>query len=238
MKIQTASIPTPYSDLKAFSNLKQTTANIVPNYSDSVSISQDARKLLSTQSKSTVPPRTTATAVFDTDQGSKNVNIDDYFSTGGSTNEAPFLLQELPPLLLPTKSNIETLTNHISTTFSQFLSTNNIPSAPSSITYDREGQIQLPSDYAYAPELEQALADNPKMARELQTVHALSSHFVEMRKSYSFQQEYAATKTEAAGKAVVDKYSYLFTDNRDYSTIALYFKENGSLSISVDGKPL
>lgn len=238
MKIQTASIPAPYSDLKAFSNSKQTTANIVPNYSDSVSISQDARKLLLTQSNSTVPTKTSATAVFDTNQGSKNINIDDYFTTGGSTNEAPFVLQEFPPLLLPTKSNIETLTNHISTTFSQFFSTSDIPSAPSSITYDREGQIQLPSDYAYAPELKQALADNPKMERELKTVHALSSHFAEMRKSYPFQQEYAATKTEAEAKAVVDKYSYLFTDNRDYSTIALYFKENSSLSITADGKPL
>ena len=193
MQIQAASISVPYSDLKAYSDSKQATDNILSNSSefiakktDSVSISQEARKLLSTQSNSTVPPDKGSTATLETSQGSKHVNIDDYFSTDGSINSAPSSLHELPPLLLPTESNIEALTKHISANFPQFLSMNGIPSAPSSITYNREGQIEFPSDYAYATELKQALSDTPKMARELKTVHALSSHFVEIRERDPF----------------------------------------------------
>jgi hypothetical protein len=140
--------------------------------------------------------------------------------------------------LLPTQNNIDALSNHISETFPQFLSQNNIPTAPSSITYDNEGQIQLPSDYAYASEFKQALANNPTMSKELSTVNALTSHFVEMQKSASFQQEYATTKTKAEANAVVARYSYLFTDNKHYDTIALQISENSRLSLTHDGDPV
>lgn len=208
------------------------------NISDTVSISQAAQNYHADRSNSAAASGNSAGSVFDTDQGSKNLNIDAYFSPGGCTNGASSLFQTLPPLLLPTQNNIKALTEHISATLPQFLAENNIPSAPSNITYDQEGQIQLHANYPYAEEFKLALANSPTMARELQTVHALSSHFAEMEKSYPFHQEYAAVATQAEVRAVVAKYSYLFDDNRRYSTIALNFSGNGDISITADGEPL
>jgi hypothetical protein len=240
MEIQSVSASTLYSYRNIFSNRKQATANTPANFSDlmvnnsdTVAVSYEARNFFTTQSNPTTTSGNSATAVFDTDKGSKNLNIDDYFSSVGSGNNAAFSLRTLPPLLLPTQNNIKAMTRHISSAFPQFLAQNNIPSAPSSITYDSKGQIQLPSDYAYASELKQALANNPTMERELKTVYALSSHFVEMEKSYQFHQEYAAA-TQTKTEAVVAKYGHLFGDNRQYSTIALRFSEGGDMSIISD----
>ena len=163
------------------------------------------------------------------------LNIDNYFTPPSSTSGSGL---SLPPLLLPSQRNIDALTSHISATFPQFLAQNKIPSAPSSITYDSEGKMQLPPDYAYASEFKQALANNPTMERELRTVNALASHLVEMKKSIAFQREYAAAATQADADAVVAKYSHLFSGSRHYDTIALHFTASGKLSLSADGKPI
>lgn len=245
MKIQSAGAYAAYSCLNVSSRQKQDFTNTTAgsaastaNSADTVGISKAARNLFAAQSNFAATLGQNATALFDTDQGFKNLDIDAYFSPDTNANGAAASLQSLPPLLLPTQNNIDALTSHISATFPQFLEQNNIPSAPSSITYDNEGKIQLPSDYAYASELKQALANNPTMARELSTVHALTSHLVEMKKSIPFQQEYAAATSQAEINAIIEKYSSLFSENRHYDTIALQFSASGRLSLTHDGKPL
>lgn len=245
MKTQSANAYATYSCLNISSRQKQDFANTTAssaastaNSADTVGISKAARNLFAAQSNFTATLGQGATALFDTNQGPMNLDIDAYFSPAASANGAASSLQSLPPLLLPTQKNIDALTSHISATFPQFLEQNNIPSAPSSITYDSEGHIQLPSDYAYASELKQALADNPTMAKELSAVHALTSHLVEMKKSIPFQQEYAAATSQAEINAVIAKYSSLFSENRHYDTIALQFSASGRLSLTHDGKPL
>lgn len=236
MQIQSAGAYSASSPLNVSSRQKQTSAVVTAATSaDRTTISQAARDLLAAQSGSNAPAGSSATAVFDTDQGSMALNIDAYFTPKTNTSGS---LSSLPPLLLPTQKNIDALTSHISATFPQFLAQNNIPFAPSSITYDREGKVQLPADYPYASEFKQALESNPTMARELSTVNALTSHLVEMKKSIPFQQEYAAATTQAEVDAVVAKYSYLFSANRHYDTIALQFSANGSLTLTADGKPV
>ena len=187
---------------------------------DRVSISPAARELHA--------------AEFDTDQGRMGLDIDAYFTPPGPQG----VNLDTLPLLLPSRQNIDALAAHISAAFPGFLAENGIPSAPASIAYDNTGQIQLPADYAYAAQFKQALADHPTMARELQTVNALTSTLVEINKSIPFQQEYAAATSQAAADAVVAKYSYLFSANRHYDSIALNFAADGTLSLTHDGKPL
>lgn len=202
---------------------------------DRTTISQTARNLSATQTDTSAAPGNADSAVFETSQGAKNLNIDAYFSPTANTDGSVFTL---PPLLLPNQKNIDALSSHISATFPQFLAQNNIPSAPASITYDHAGKVQLPPDYPYATQFKQALEDNPTMARELSTVNALTSHVVEMKKAIPFQQEYAAAATQTEADAVVAKYSYLFSGNRHYDTITLQFTAGGSLSLLDDGKLL
>ena len=245
MQIHSGSAYAAYSYRNISPHQKRTSADVRANFSasgetisDTVAISQTAQNYLAVQSISAIGSGNSKTALLDTAQGPKNLDIEDYFSPGGKVHGTASLFQTLPPLLLPTKNNIDELSDHISTTFPQFLAENNIPSAPSSITYDNEGQIQLPSDYPYASEFKQALANNPTMSRELHTVNALTSHYVEMQKSLKFQQEYAATTTKAEVNAVLARYSYLFADNKQYDTITLQFSESGRLSLTHNDKPL
>jgi hypothetical protein len=202
---------------------------------ETTSISQAARDRLAAQSGAAAPSGSGATAVYDTNQGALDLDIDDYFTPHANTSAGLF---SLPPLLLPNQKNIDALASHISAIFPRFLKQNNIPFAPSSVTYDTAGKIQLPADYPYASEFKQALANNPVLERELSTVNALTSHLVEMRKSIPFQRDYAAAKSQAEADAVVARYSYLFSGNRHYSAIALHFSANGGLTLSADGKPL
>lgn len=198
-------------------------------------ISHAARDIHSAEFNSAATSKSEATAIFETDQGSKNLNIDSYFAPSANASGSMFTL---PPLLLPNQKNIDALSSHISAIFPQFLAQNNIPSAPSSITYDSAGKIKLPPDYPYASEFKQALANNPAMARELSTVSALTSHLVEMKKVAPFQQEYSAAVTQAEIDAIVAKYSHLLSSNHHYDTIALHFSANGSLKLTADGKPV
>ena len=243
MQIQSASAYSPWSFLNISSRQEEissvaTTASstaAAASLASTITISQAARDILAAQSNATAASAGGTTAVFETDQGPKNLDIEAYFTPAANTNGSTFTL---PPLLLPSQHNIDALASHISRTFPQFLAQNNIPFPPASITYDNQGQIQLPPDYPYAAEFKQALENHPAMARELSTVNALTSHLVEMKKSIPFQQEYAAATTQAEADAVVAKYSYLFSANRHYDTIALHFSADGKLSFTADGKPL
>lgn len=204
---------------------------------DTVTISQSSRDLLASQSTDAKPSESRYTAIFDTNQGSKELDIDAYFSPATNTKSSELSLLSIP-LLMPTQNNVNALVNHLSMTVPKFLAENNIPTAPSSISFDNRGQIQMPADYAYASEFNEALSNNPAMEEELRTVNALSSHMVGIRKSYQFHQEYASATTQAEIEAVVSKYSYLFSGNSPSAAISLNFSENGSLSISADGKLL
>ncbi len=207
------------------------------NFSDTLALTQTAQNKYTELSKSISASGQESIVIFDTNQGAINLDIDAYFSNNRNANNASSLLQTLPPLLLPTQNNIDALSNHISATFPQFLTENNIPSAPSSISYDSNGQIQLPSDYAYTSELKQALANNPALSAQLSTVHALTSHFSGIQKSMSFQQEYRAAATQTEVDATVARYHYLFSGNRSFNSKPLLFTEDGHMKLSQDSKP-
>ncbi|MEZ5628644.1 MAG: hypothetical protein R3E34_14155 [Rhodocyclaceae bacterium] len=210
------------------------TAGVAANLAQRVSISPAARGLLAAESAQSASSGGGATAVFDTTRGAVDLDIDAYFTPPGSADRGTYTL---PPLLLPSQNNIDALRRHISAAMPEFLARNGIPFGPSSMTYDSAGKVQLPADYPYTDEFTAALEGNPAMARELQTVNALTSTLVELRKSLPFVQEYAAASPAEAG-AVVARYSQLFSGSRTYDTIALGFSADGRLSLTANGEPV
>lgn len=195
------------------------------NSADAVSISQAARDLLAAENASVAA----RTASFDTDQGSVEIDLEAYFQP------PPGGFATLPPLMLPSPANIQALSNYVSQEMPAFLAANGIPAAPASVSYDSQGQVQLPADYPYAEQFKAALANEPVLARSMQTAAALTSHYVEGQKSMQFQEEYAAASSAAETAAVVAKYAWLFDDNRPASQIALHFSADGRMSLSADG---
>lgn len=194
-----------------------------------VKISEAGRARLTAEANST---ESNTRAAYDTSQGSKALDIDDYFTPDPSR---PLLSI---PLLMPTQNNIDALSRHVSAKMPAFLAAHGIPEAPASISYDAYGQIQLPGDYAYATQFRAALTDNPVLARQLSTVNALSSQMTEMNKALKFDTEYRAARSPSEIEAVIAKYRALLDGQTTPSAIALHFDGQGRLSVTADGKAL
>lgn len=246
MTIQSANAYSALSLLNISGYPKQTSTLAAPaNFSatpafsaDRATISQAARNLLAASQSATASTRTESgnnqTAVLDTDRGALDLDIEAYFTppsgSGVDLNSVP--------LLMPSKRNIDAISRHLSAAMPEFLARHGIPTPPSSITYDNQGKIQLPADYPYATQFEQALEKEPAMARALSAVHALTSHWVEIQKSIPFQQEYAAASSQAEIDAILAKYRYLFSDNCPCDTIALNFSTSGQLTLTANNLPI
>ncbi len=216
-------------------SVRQDRAASPANTTNTVNISQTARYLYAATAAQPARSADGSTkAEFDTTKGTMELDIESYFTPPNSQG----VNLDSIPLLLPSKKNIECLSNYISTHMTGFLADNSIPNPPASISYDSRGQIQLPDDYAYAAEFKQALEDNPVMDKVMRTTSGLTSIMVEINKSIPFQREYAAATSQAQINAVVAKYSYLFSPNRRSDSIALNFTSEGTLSITHDGKSL
>lgn len=199
------------------------------NAAASISISQAARDRLAAETNAAAA---TSTARFDTSQGTVDIDIEAYFTP------PPGGFAELPPLMLPSPANIQALSDYVSKKMPAFLAANGIPSPPASIEYDTRGEIQLPADYPYGEQFKAALANEPALARSMQTAAALTSHYVEIQKAVPFQEEYAAASSAAEVDAVLAKYAWLFNDNRPTAQIALQFSADGTMQLSADGEML
>lgn len=173
---------------------------------------------------------------LNTDRGSVGIDLNGYFSGDGVSGSLGG--KTLPPLLLPSADNIQALAKDVSGQFKSLLTEYGISSAPAQITYDSEGQIQFPSGYAYSDDLKQALDENPAIAKELQTVNALTSHYVELQKSLPFIEEYSQAQSKPEAQAVIAKYKSLFEGGSHYSHIALTFSDSGDLGLTAHGNPI
>lgn len=180
----------------------------------------------------TLVTSTSSSLKLDTSHGKKTINIEDYFNP-----QSGVVSLEDTPLLLPSPMNIEALAKHASNKFQKLLEEYNIPKAPSRITFDQYGKMQLPNDYSYSEELKQFFTENPILERQLSTINALTSHFVGMQESIKFNEEYSKAKTQMEVDLILKKYSYLFNSSQQSSNIALLFSADGEMSITADGKP-
>ena len=189
--------------------------------------------------ESEAPEKAAPSAISEmvTDKGNINIDLDSYFSNTPSTTG--FLnANDLPPLLMPSEQNINALTEHASKRFKQLLEDYNIPSAPDKITFDNEGKIQMPIDYPYANELNDALEENTGVGRELRTLNAISSHAAEIQERMPFIEEMGKASSKAETDRIIAKYSHLLNDNHSYRSMALMFSDQGDVSVTANGKPI
>ena len=167
-----------------------------------------------------------------TQLGEMPVDLDAYFSPGFVAANAGKDL----PILLPNQQNLQALSDHLAQTFPRALQAHGIPQAPASISYDRDGQIQLPADYPYAEQLKAALDREPALDRELRTLNSLTEYVGEGVKAAPFERELAGVKTQSELEALVNKYRYLFDQNRNWAQASLSFDANGRPTPLADGK--
>jgi hypothetical protein len=165
---------------------------------------------------------------MDTNQGHQKVDLDDYLTPKQQSGLID--LKDIP-LLLPTSHNIDALSKYSETKFKDLLQQYAIPSPPGSIAFDGEGKLVIPSDYPYSAELKRAFADKPGVENALRTTAALASHYSGIMEGAAFRDEMSTARNQADQDRIVQKYSYLFDDNRPASQIVLAFLEDGSMLV-------
>tara|TARA_R110001599_G_scaffold235400_1_gene434585 strand:+ start:5831 stop:6511 length:681 start_codon:yes stop_codon:yes gene_type:complete len=166
--------------------------------------------------------------VMDTNQGDQKINLENHLTP--KPIPASVNLMDIP-LLLPTAHNIDTLSKFSEEQFKGLLKQYDIPSPPETIEFDGEGKLVLPADYPYATELKQAFDDNPGIENALRTTAALASHYAGIMEGAAFRDEMSTARSQADQDRIVQKYSYLFDDNRPAAQIVLAFLEDGSMLV-------
>jgi len=206
----------------SYSNENQASSEVVK--------SNDFSNVMSTvETKTSVESDPYKSLPMDTNQGHQKMNLDDYFSPR-APSQAHVNIMDIP-LLLPTAHNVDTLSKYSEGKFKDLLSEYNIPSPPTSIEFDAEGKLVLPKDYPYASELKQAFDEHPEVEKALSTTAALASHYAGITEGAAFRDEMSTANSQADQERIVQKYSYLFDDNRPAAQIILAFAEDGSMLV-------
>nr|WP_320051123.1 hypothetical protein [uncultured Desulfuromonas sp.] len=211
----------------------QNFSTATPSRQDTVTLSAQARELAASQSETQV--QRSSTAVFNTNKGDVELDIDAYFTPSEKSFSGG--IESLPPLLFPSENNINALATHISNTLPGLMSDYQIPVAPESIQYDNRGQLVLPQDYPYAEEFTQMLDENPALAREMSTVNALSSHLAGIQRAAQFQEE-SQGMSDGEIAVLMSKYTDLFDGQHSAGDFSLGFSAEGSLQVSVNGEQI
>lgn len=177
---------------------------------------------------------------LDTDKKDTVINLDSHYSNTPPTKRHHGRLSgnDLPPILLPSVNNIQQVARHASARLRSILTDYNIPAPPSHLTYDNYGKMRLPADFPYAKQLQQALADNPGLARELRDLNAMASHYVMMGNSIEFTKEIYRAEPQQEVGWIRQQHSHLLEDDSNSKRIALTFSKEGSITIYANGKPV
>lgn len=174
-----------------------------------------------------------ATVAMDTNKGSLKLNLDDYF-TRKPSSETPVNLMDVP-LLLPSAHNVDTLAKYSEQKIKDLMQQYDIPKPPATIEFDQQGQLVLPLDYAYTNQLKHAFNENPQVEEALRTTGALASHYAGIMEGQPFRDEMSTARTQADRDRIVEKYSYLFDDNRPPIHIVFSFLDDGSMLVGGRG---
>lgn len=174
-------------------------------------------------------------ARMDSAIGAAQIDLNKYFSQEPNGLRIKSI-DDLPPLLLPSADNIKALKTHASSQLKQMLQDNSIPLAPEKISFDAAGEMLLPADYPYTRELRKAFEQNEGIHRELSTVNALSSHYVEMQVRTPFVEAMNNATSKAEIERVITQYNYLLQDNNNYISTALVLSSVGDVSVTADGE--
>jgi len=224
MEIGHNSISNQYMPMGDASSSKQSNT---ASFSDAMHAAQNQ---MTVEAESNTKP--TNSVLLDTNQGKIGLDIEEYLTP--SPQAGPIDLMSVP-LLLPTEHNINALSQYSENAFRDLLSQYNIPSPPANIEFDAEGKLILPAEYPHAAELRQALNENPGVEKALSTLSALASHYAGIMEGAAFRDEMATARNRADEERIVQKYAYLFDDNRPGAQIVLSFLNDGSLLVGKKG---
>lgn len=205
--------------------------------------SEANRLLLEEQERQNTPKVRQSVFELDLIGGTQNRDLDEFYATDRPQPiEGPINIRSVADtIVLPNAKNVAALSEHASGRVQQLLADFGIPEAPSSITFDQEGNLILPPDYEHAAAFREALEKTPGLERELRDLNAITSQFVGIQRAFEKQQQGDAEKEQQALieeiKAEAEE-KFFRVDTGEHAKIALNFDPDGTLNLSADGAPI
>jgi hypothetical protein len=136
------------------------------------------------------------------------------------------------PLLMPTSTTVQGLAETLSSDLETLFAEQGIDlEPPVEFTVGNNGEISVEGDRSDLEQIEELIAENPAIARQIRTLSAVSSHASQIERHLEFQAAYRASSDPSD---VVARYSDPFGASTP-SEIALSFGETG-LEVQVDGE--
>lgn len=196
-----------------------------------------AKSATTTPAIATTSPTSTANPLKTSNQQANDhlaaYTVPQQTSSDNSRLQTPF-----GELLLPNAENVAYLQNVANQTLTTLLQKYQIPQAPSSLRYDENGNLQLPSDYPYAATFRQALQENPKSEQLLNNLNGLASHYASLQKIAPLSDALAQARDENASRQVMARYGYLLDAKNHTVDITLEMGSDHKMRVFSDGRAL
>ncbi|MEW5944461.1 MAG: hypothetical protein AB1710_11540 [Pseudomonadota bacterium] len=146
-------------------------------------------------------------------------------------------LSELPPLMLPTRDNVQKLSSALSNDLKELFSQAGINPAPSvKFAVDPyTGQVSVKENRPDAQQITDLTKKNPDIEAQIRNVAAISSHVVAMDKAMEAAKAYRAAQNAAEINNAVARYSSVYGGQIKVTDFSLIF--NGAdVQVNADGQ--
>lgn len=168
--------------------------------------------------------------------------------SGGSSAEAVTYsgkptasgLLDRAKLLLPTRENAAMLAAKAGDEIAAKLDAAGIPRNPGfsvEIEDVNSAHVTIKGNRADAKAIEDLINGDPSLQMDIHNAYALASSIPAMERSAAFSRDYMAAQSDAEIKAVIARYSDLFSGFTPKAEVAMQFG-NGGLLLSVNGEQM
>lgn len=147
-------------------------------------------------------------------------------------------LAELPPLLLPTRENVQKLSKELSADLKNMFSEAGINPKPD-VEFEVDpytGKVSVKNNRPDAQKIAELIKNNPDIEMKIHNVAALSSHVVAMGPAMEADAAYRAANSEEEVRNVVAKYASVYSGYVKVTDFSLSFDGN-DLQVNADGAP-
>ncbi|HEY5799596.1 MAG TPA: hypothetical protein VIT92_05215 [Burkholderiaceae bacterium] len=154
--------------------------------------------------------------------------------TSLALNRTPPLLSE--KLMLPTRANVEMLADRAGAALKQAFADAGIAEQPPvTFNIDHFGRLYAEGERGDLAEIEQMVADNPALKRQLHNLNGLASQTAALEQTMQYQDAYRNAHSPAEIAAVNARFSALLNGAQHFPAMSLAF--DGKVQVLADGNP-
>jgi len=145
-------------------------------------------------------------------------------------------LSELPPLLFPTRANVQKLSDMLSHDLKNLFSQAGINPYPA-VEFDVDsytGEVSVKRNRPDAQQIAELIKNNPDVELQIHNIAAISSHVVAMDKAMEADKAYRAAHSTAEINNVVARYSSIYSGQTQVTDFSLLF-DGSDVQVKANG---